>query len=485
MADDRFDDEDDVAYLYEDVLATLIKGESISTYDIDSLVDVYDYAYDLSDEYVTGEVMACVLARSPRCMAMLERKAIKLLQLSESEGAKAIAKRMPEHSFIRKLVLAQLEWDAENWRDSYKRLFKGQKPRSINDFGAMCMIDLALGVDDPMHLVMQLQEINDFLEYPVDYMVDLSLTLYERGLFEGALAVLQELTIVEPFDIDHWLKLAEIYDKKLDNPEEAQNALDYALAIDPKSAQAKIMFGELSLRTQGDAENVLGIAESLIGYRQFKSEALYLKAGALIELERNSEAMKVLEEYLEGCPNPFDIFILLFSIMDGELNEYRQKKFVEYRKAADAAEIEEWLKRVKIMLSYGAFNKMIEYARTADLAKLPRAFRQVMQRVLYREREYGQVIKIHREFSHEDADVDGRMLCLMARLRRKEPGIKVEEIDELLADIIHRYKNGGPEEFVLQMTFAKTCFAIKDYIENKDSANVKGAELDEIDPFYD
>ena len=137
------------------------------------------------------------------------------------------------------------------------------------------------------------------------------------------------------------------------------------------------------------------------------------------------------------------------------------------------------------MLSYGAFNKMIEYARTADLAKLPRAFRQVMQRVLYREREYGQVIKIHREFSHEDADVDGRMLCLMARLRRKEPGIKVEEIDELLADIIHRYKNGGPEEFVLQMTFAKTCFAIKDYIENKDSANVKGAELDEIDPFYD
>ena len=42
MADDRFDDEDDVAYLYEDVLATLIKGESISTYDIDSLVDVYD-----------------------------------------------------------------------------------------------------------------------------------------------------------------------------------------------------------------------------------------------------------------------------------------------------------------------------------------------------------------------------------------------------------------------------------------------------------
>ena len=57
---DNFDDE--LALLYDDILTRLNKGETLADIDLDSLIEVYDYAYDLSDEFVTAEIMNNVLS---------------------------------------------------------------------------------------------------------------------------------------------------------------------------------------------------------------------------------------------------------------------------------------------------------------------------------------------------------------------------------------------------------------------------------------
>ena len=236
---DNFDDE--LALLYDDILTRLNKGETLADIDLDSLIEVYDYAYDLSDEFVTAEIMNNVLQRDPDFQPMLERKAFRYALLSEIQGAKCVANILPESSFVKKLINMQTDWDATDWRDSYRRLFADVRHQSLDEYSAMCLIDLALGVDNVAHLSLLLEDILPLCRYPEDFLVDLSGTLLDNDMPDEAVTVLLELTTLQPFSLDYWLQLAELYINRLNNFEEGYNAIDYALAIDPDSGSALML----------------------------------------------------------------------------------------------------------------------------------------------------------------------------------------------------------------------------------------------------
>jgi len=479
------ENDDDIAILYEDVLSTLLKGDSTSIYDLGSLVEVYDYAYDLSDEFVTSEIMSVVLSRSSKYVPMLERKAIRLLQLSETDAAKAVASRLPVHSFVRKLVYAQITWDAENWRDSYLHLFKNVKESSISDFGALCLIDLALGVDDLNHLVMQLSEILKLLQYPTDFMADLSYTLQENRLYEQTVTVLQELTTVEPFAAEHWLKLADIYCNYLENTDEALNALEYALAIEPESANAKLLYGNILLKNNKDVDGVIKIADSLINNREYRQEALYLKAGALMQIDNKVEALKVLEKYLEDCHNPLDIFILIFSLEVGPLSESLKNKFIRSLTETGTVELEQWFDKVKLMLGHLTYRQILSYVEMSNRNDLPYGIWLNLQLYLYQSKQYGKVKTNYVNRFGTEIDAEAGLMYIMTLLRMGvTTGLK-DMADDALKLIIARYKNGGPSDYVVQMTYAKACFAIHEYLDLIGDKPVDESAIDEMDPFLD
>lgn len=413
MAESNYDD---IEILYNEVLALLERGERIDTIDSDSLVDVYDYAFDQSDEYVTSEVMAALLSSDPDNPDMLERKAIRLLQLGEYQGVRNILRRIPEDSFVSRLIKVQMAWDKSRWREGYEKLFAGVRKGSVEGYGAISVIDLALGVDSLHNLVELLPYVLPYFRYQADFLADLSNTLYDSALYEDAVVALQELTTLEPFCVDHWVRLADIYISRLNDPKECMSALDYALAIDPDSSRALLLLGDMLIKTDSETERVLEISDRLIELGEYKTDALYLKAGALISLERNDEAYECMEEYLADCVNPLDAFVLLLSLKDGVLPEKMEERLIGLLKEQEQGMVTSWIDRARTYVGGPILDGIMEAVKKSGVAVDDDLFPFMLLHD-YRLGRYGDVAEAYEASFPQKSDLATGMIYLFALLR--------------------------------------------------------------------
>ncbi|MDE6323234.1 MAG: hypothetical protein K2L85_03830 [Paramuribaculum sp.] len=433
MADSNYDE---IEILYNEVLALLERGERMDSIDSDSLVDVYDYAFDQSDEYVASEVMAGLLAREPDNADMLERKAIRLLQLGEYQGVRNVLRRMPEDSFVSRLVEVQMGWDKSRWREGYEKLFAGFRKGTVEGYGAISVIDLAIGVDSLHNLVVMMPVVLPYFRYPADFLADLSNTLYDNSLHEDAALVLQELTTLEPFCVDHWVRLAEIYLNRLKDPKECMNALDYALAIDPDSSRALLMLGDLLIKTDSQIDKVLEISERLINLGEYRSDALYLKAGALISLERNDEAFACMEEYLADCVNPLDAFILLLSLRDGVLPQNLDTQLVELLRGLESADVSDWFERARSYVSPTVVAAMADAVRRSGVAVDEELFSLILL-CDYRSGRFGDVIEAYEARFPQKNELSAGLIYLFAQLKKEGLSAKAVETMKRFNGIVH------------------------------------------------
>lgn len=476
-------DDDEIAVLYDGVLTRLNKGESLSDMDLDTLVEVYDYAYDLSDEFVTAEIMDNVLSRENDYQPMLERKAFRYALLSEHQGAKATAHKLLDSSFVKRLIMCQLEWDGDNWQESYRKLMAGVKPQSIDEYGAMCLIDFALSVDELGHLSRLLPLVLPLCEYPEDFLVDLSGSLLDNELLEEDVPVLLELTTLQPFSIDYWLQLAELYVNRLNNYEDGYSAIDYALAIDPDSGKALMLKGDLLMKVDGYANEVHEIADRLLDYPEFKDEALYLKAGAYIKEDKNKEALTYLERYTDVCNNPLDIFVLIQSISNGLLDGKLRNKLIGFIRAADIAQISAWISRARKVLDESTFEMLMGILTEADVIVSDEVFSLVIL-YLYRNGDYIKVRDLFqvRERTAEMNPFD-TLVYIMSLLRLGvTEGMRelIKSKGEEIYDIVH---NSGPEEKLLHVGSAKLIYDLNRYMDTSDGQKPNQSALDYLDPF--
>ncbi len=475
--------EDEMALLYDDVLARLNRGETLTDMDLDTLVEVYDYAYDLSDEYVTAEIMTNVLSRDGDYQPMLERKAFRYSMLSELQGAKAIVAKLPADSFVRRLVMSQANWDADNWKDSYEKLFAGVEPHSLDRYSMMCLIDFALSVDEVSHLSELLAVILPLCECPEDFLVDLSGTLLDNDHAEADVPVLLELTTLQPFSLDYWLQLGELYINRLDNYEEGYSAIDYALAIDPDSGRAMMLKGDLLMKVEGYTEEVHKLADRLMQMDDFKEDALYLKAGAYIKEGKNAEATEFLKRYTEVCNNPLDIFVLIMSINEGKIDGDLKRRLVEFVKDADVAEITRWIARARSVSDDKSMAVFINAIVDADVLVSDEVFSLVII-YLYRSADYIKVKELYEE-REQSADMNpfDSLVYLMCRLRLGDP----KGVRELLGDkgdeIYEIVRNAGPEGKLLHVGAAKLVYDMHRYLDSHKGKKPDMKALDKLDPF--
>lgn len=478
---DNFDDE--LALLYDDILTRLNKGETLADIDLDSLIEVYDYAYDLSDEFVTAEIMNNVLQRDPDFQPMLERKAFRYALLSEIQGAKCVASILPESSFVKKLINMQTDWNATDWRDSYRRLFADVRHQSLDEYSAMCLIDLALGVDNVAHLSLLLEDILPLCRYPEDFLVDLSGTLLDNDMPDEAVTVLLELTTLQPFSLDYWLQLAELYINRLNNFEEGYNAIDYALAIDPDSGRALMLKGDLLMKVEGYEEDIHKIADRLLTIPEFKDEALYLKAGAFIKEEKAAQAVEYLVRYLDVCNNPLDIFVLLITVNEGPLSADLRERLVGCIRRADSSEIDGWLSRARKVMEDAAFDSLLDNVLEAGITVSANVFSMLLLHV-YRSGKYEQACTLYDERKKSfPAGPFDTLVYVMAHLRNGDIAGMRRIVHENGEDIYAVSRNSGAEGMLLQVGSGKLIYDIDKYLLAAVPGKPDQQKLDNLDPF--
>lgn len=481
MADDY---NDSVEFLYEEILKRLNSDKPISEVDTDSLIEVYDYAYDLADEFVCSEVMSEVLNREPDCVDMLERKAMRYMQQSEFRGARAIASSLPANSFIRRLVSVYLDWNEQSPKMNYDRLFKGLKHGAVSDFGGICIIDMALGTETLEQLVGYLSEVQNLLRYPQDFTADLAETLLDNQKFGLAAIVFQELTNLEPFTIDHWIKLADIYIHQLTMFEDAANCLDYALAIDPESGSARLLLAELMLKCDKDVDKVIEIAQSLISENTLVKEALYLKAGAYINQEKPAEALDALMQYIDDCVNTLDICLLMITVADGRLSQAVADKLVRIIGESDVSDVVECVERSKSILSNECYLVFLGCI-SAALYPCPESLRSYVLLYHYLSGDYCTVIDTYDSISKVEDESDDDLLYAFARAWAGQ----TDGLQSFLNDLAERLSmdklNGVSNDRLVLIQSLNSISMLMDYLSNceLERVSVDVEALTAIDPF--
>lgn len=333
---------DPLALLYASALDKLKSGKSLD-FDQDDLLDIYDYALSCDDMWVSNEIMDYALHAYPDFEDMLERKAMALLELNELEGAAAVAETLSGRSFIKRIINAALNWDADSWREGYQKLYKGLKPGDLYDYETNSLVNFALDYDSINHLAQVYKEFVPFCAYPETLISSIVMALFDDDAYEEALPLLNELTELEPFSVEHWVDLANYYINQVENFEEGANALDYALAIDPESEDALKLKADLLVKKEATEAEFFEHAEQMEAAGLTEAAAMF-KATALLNKGEYKKAAEIILGKVDNTQNALGIYLLLLTIVsDVEVREKIRKDFTAFVKNCGEAQLETWI----------------------------------------------------------------------------------------------------------------------------------------------
>ena len=138
-------------------------------FDEDELVDIYDYAGDMDDDYVQLEVLLCGARLYPESEILAERKALLYLDTTDEatdERTKAAASFLADNPEASSIIfdIARLEVaPPENGEDALDFLFK-QYSR-FDDEEVIRLVQLALDLDCYSWLIAHLEDLKKKIDY--------------------------------------------------------------------------------------------------------------------------------------------------------------------------------------------------------------------------------------------------------------------------------------------------------------------------------
>lgn len=268
-------------------------------FDEDDLIEIFDYAGDIGDDYLRMEALMCGARFFPDSQELLERRGIFYSQYSESARLQFLTHNSAESSMIIDLLHFRAE---EPYMASDEDKYRGLDDivAAYDNFSDEEVIQLVDTVSD-LNLMPWLKTNMPLLRSKAEYATGL---LYESAVAadtrhepEFAAALLEELTEAEPFNSYFWLLLSKQY-ASLDKPEKALEAIDYSIAIKADSALAMLQKARYLYCADSDIASVETCAKKAIELSRGAIEPVRFLAMVYHNDMRDDKARQLLEMVL-------------------------------------------------------------------------------------------------------------------------------------------------------------------------------------------
>lgn len=307
------DERDDREQLYNRFINEVKSGKGLSFYDEDDLIEIYNFADDSDDDFGRAEVLFAMSRLYPDSRALLIRKALFFHQTGNFDSAAALVEKMIPESLYERIIKVRVGGASSAERKSQlKNIIKTASKFDENEIIQLC--DLAEDVGEVEWLFAHRDEIVAKCIYKPTFLYDLVNLATLHGNKEVAVQAAEEMTALEPLNLDFW----EMYARAcfdFGEYEEALTACDYALAIDSSSAEAAEirMLSEFNL----DSEKFLAGCDlnalaRLVKDNPDNTQLTRLLVGAYMVRNKTDKAVSLLKKSLERMPlNPEYIEMLL------------------------------------------------------------------------------------------------------------------------------------------------------------------------------
>ncbi len=202
-------------------------------FDEDFLLDVFDYAGDIQDDYLRMEAMMCLARFYPDSELFQERRGIFYSQYSDEARSAFLSDNAETDCMIIEILRVK---DAMPEGDDAARALDGLIGRydHLSDEEIIQFVGLAASLGqlqwlkDNMPMLREKCDNANVLPYEVAVAAD---TCHDNDF---AIQLLEELTEAEPFNSYFWMALARQY-FEANEGEKALSAVDYSLAINPEA----------------------------------------------------------------------------------------------------------------------------------------------------------------------------------------------------------------------------------------------------------
>lgn len=264
-------------------------------FDEDDLIEIFDYAGDLNDDYLRMEALMCAARYFPDSEELLERRGIFYSQYSDDARDQFLKHNPQGGNLILELLAlrndnpkpAKAKERLADMLDRYDRL---------NDEEVIQFVDAASALDCFGWMEQNLDKLRKKAKYEVVAIYEMAVAADMRREYELSARMFEELTQMEPFNSYYWIQLARAY-AELDDAEKSLSAVDYSLAIKPDSPQAMLVKARLLQameRPKEETEALLDSARRLV--KDDDVESLRFLSSTYVDLGHADEARHTLEK---------------------------------------------------------------------------------------------------------------------------------------------------------------------------------------------
>lgn len=439
---DYSEDDEYIEKLTDAFVDALAEGDA-DGFELDDLLDIYDYACDSKNEYVRISVLIVACNKWPDNVELNERMAVGIYSRGDYDGARAVLENVPDKSRLKQMLLASMDYGP---RERIEKRLDGMLENvsveeKLTDEEVIRLVEI---ID--MHGLYDWAEkrfdrLKALSEFPDTLMNELAEILRNRDYSDFRRKVLEEFVQDYPLLHYSWSQLADYYLNEMSDPELAENAVDNALAIAPENYMLRAKLAELTMYRGTDLERSRRVIDSLYADYPDKEEAVVLKGvfDAFFDGKKN-EGEEILKKGMKVNPDSADMLVRLLMITDGQGADEEVdgfvKHYVSFMDNPDELLVE--------------FDKLMDFGSFRGAAKMGVAIKRLWNgadkyffddkigEALYRSGDYESVVKLYTDKVSDMHDwPDGLVLVYLLSLE-KTGSVELcsKLVDELLDGIV-------------------------------------------------
>ncbi len=465
--------------LYRTFKESLTDGNTPSVYDENDLLDIFDYANDVYDEYVQFEVILLAARLYPESEDMMQRRAFYMYgNLSMTEGAFNLATAHREESALWSLLDLMVRHPSD---EECKSVMMSILDRysEFDDETAIQLVDVCsdLGIFD--WLIEHKDDIQRRCAYPETFLYEMAMEADSRSDYNLAASLMEELTEREPFNATFWHMLAQLQ-VRLDNYTDAVASVDYALAIDAEAIPYQLTKAQIMFDMKGDKAKAVGMVEEILVREPDNKVAVHTLAAMYTFENRGHDAVALLNKYLQSNPSDKEAIEHLLMLGDRDSAIVALKRY--FSEGGDGS-AEDWSAWAKSFYTRGQYEQcaVILLALLATTGQIPEW--SPMLEGLYRSGEYEAIVTLYRDIvlasgdiSRFDLTITDTLIFVLSLVRSGNP-----EAAKKLVDTVSRIDCHNISPFEKRLATMKVCDLMKSIGEMLDAGG--DVAIERFDPF--
>lgn len=271
-------------------------------FDEDELLEIFDYAGDVNDDYLRLEALLCAAHFYPDSEDFRERKAVYYSQWGDDLRNKCLDDNSDANGMIWDLLRLRSQYDGsyektiseiENIVDRYD---------DFTDEETIQLIDIVSALGQVGWIKKNLPKLRAKAGYLNILLFEIAVAADLNGDAYFSVAMLEELTEIEPYNAYYWMMLAKEY-AEVDRQEDAQSAIGYSLAINPYDPQALLIKARLLFTNGTDYDEVINLLENALNQDGDNIEVVKFLATVYNTCNRTQDAADVLHNFLSRHPS--------------------------------------------------------------------------------------------------------------------------------------------------------------------------------------